>query len=286
MESLVEQTHNEWTIYVSDDGSTDTTLEILQRYRDRLGKQRVVIFRGPQKGFATNFLTLVQRQEVRGPFFAFCDQDDRWLPDRLELGLRWILTMAENLPALFCSRTRIIDTRGRTLGLSPDFRRQPDFKNALVQSLAGGNTMLFNSEARRLLQSTPLSPPLVSHDWWTYIIVTGCGGRVHFCSRPTVEYRQHGQNLVGSNLGLTDRAVRLGRLVRGTFREWTDRNLTLLCHMEHHLTSSGRHTLALFQGARRHWFIRRGQMLRESGVYRQTSIGSAGLFIAAAFNRL
>ncbi|EDK72391.1 glycosyl transferase, group 2 family protein [candidate division TM7 genomosp. GTL1] len=59
----------------------------------------------------------------------------------------------------------------------------------MVQNVAGGNTMVFNNAARRLLIAAGSDVDVVAHDWWVYIVVSACGGRVHYDSRPSLRYR-------------------------------------------------------------------------------------------------
>ena len=184
--------------------------------------------KGPHRGFAANFLSLLARQEIQSPYFAFCDQDDLWMPDRLELGVRWMRNIAPDTPALFCSRTELVDEHGERLGMSPEFRRRPCFENALVQSLAGGNTMLLNRRARDLLSMTRPTDRIVAHDWWAYIVISGCGGEIAYTAQPTIGYRQHGNNIIGSNASFFDRLRRVRKMLQGTLRAWTNDNLQAL----------------------------------------------------------
>lgn len=286
LESLIAQTHTHWTIYASDDGSTDATMDILESYRARLGDERMVIYQGPQRGFAANFLSLLHREDIRAAYFAFCDQDDHWAPQRLEAGLAWICERPSDRPALFCSRTQLIDSLGSPIGLSPLFKHPPCFENALVQCIAGGNTMLFNVATRDLLRQPPLSERIVSHDWWTYLLVTGCGGSVAYGAQPTVNYRQHRQNLMGSNSGLQERAVRVRKMLNGTFRGWVDANLHALTLFRDQLTPDNLTSLRLFEQARNSRLLGRLKLIRQSGVHRQSLVGNLGLTAAAILQRI
>ena len=79
LDSFTTQTHQDWTLWVSDDGSTDQTLEILRATQAEWGADRLKIVEGPRKGFARNFLSLACRAEIEAEYFAFSDQDDVWL---------------------------------------------------------------------------------------------------------------------------------------------------------------------------------------------------------------
>lgn len=286
LESLRAQTCQDWVIHASDDGSSDATPDILDDYQRLLGADRLQIHAGPRQGFAANFLSSIRRVQGQADYFAFCDQDDLWQPDKLERGLAWAAMHSPHLPLLYCSRTRLIDANGQTIGFSPLFRRAPSFANALVQSIAGGNTMLFNAATARLLSLTPDHVPIISHDWWTYIIVTGCGGRVNYDAHPAIDYRQHGNNLIGSNSSVRDRLVRLHRMLKGTFRHWNDVNLEAVSHFRQHLTYENQQILELFGSARRAPLYRKLSLISQSGVYRQTLPGNLGLVAASLMQRL
>lgn len=286
LDSLISQTHQNWVIFASDDGSSDATLAILSEYQLELGQDRLVIFPGPRKGFSANFLSLLKRPELEANYYAYCDQDDVWEADKLERGVRWCETIAPTQPALFCGRTRLIDEAGNPIGYSPLFPEPPSFRNALVQSIAGGNTMLFNEATRELLMKTREGDQIISHDWWTYLVVTGCGGIVHYESVPTIDYRQHGRNLIGSNSGFSDRVVRLKKLLAGTFKDWNDANLQAIRAIQGQLSNDSQRTLALFVQARQSTLPKRLLLISRSGVYRQTLLGNLGLTAAAILQRL
>ena len=84
LDSLESQTARHWKLYVSDDGSTDATLDIIQRYQSKWSADKIQYQLGPQKGFAQNFLSLACDPDIKADYFAFCDQDDVWLPEKIE----------------------------------------------------------------------------------------------------------------------------------------------------------------------------------------------------------
>ncbi len=286
LESIVKQTHPDWILYASDDGSSDRTLEILNSFRARLGADRVKIFEGPRQGFAKNFLSLIKNPVVQGDFYAFCDQDDIWYENKLARGLRYASSGKAGQPFLFCSRTRLIDASGRVIGFSPLFTKEPTFHNALVQSLAGANTMLLNGAARALLVSAPGDVHIVSHDWLAYILVSGCGGRVVYDREPSLDYRQHGANLIGSNISLGDRWRRIKKMYSGTFREWNDDNLRAIRGARKFFTYENRVVLCRFVLARKSRLLARIWLFKGAGLYRQTVLGNIGLVVAGSIRRL
>src|SRR6266481_5587339 len=175
---------------------------------------------------------------------------------------------------------------GRCYGFSPLFTRPPTFRNALVQNLGGGNTMVFNRAAKKILEAAAAFE-VVLHDWWVYQLVTAAGGVVHYDHQPALKYRQHPDNLIGSNLGWRARLFRIRMMLSGRFRDWNDTNIAALGRLPAHVIRPGnREILELFAKARSAPLLKRLDYLRQSGVYRQTSLGNLGLIAAAVLKRI
>lgn len=286
LDSIERQTHPKWELWVSDDGSEDDTHVILERYRARWGAQRMSIHNGPAEGFVCNFLSLTCKADIQADCYAYSDQDDIWEVDKLQRALDWLRSIPSDVPALYCSRTRLVDAENRDLGLSPLFSRPPSFGNALVQNIGGANTMVFNEAARRLLREAGENIEVVSHDSWAYMVVTGCGGRVMYDAYPSLRYRQHGSNAVGTNSTWAARRLRMSMLWRGHLRTWNERHLVALQRLQRRLTPESRETLELLAGARKRSLIPRLVYLKKSGIHRQTLMGNLGLLAAAIFKKI
>lgn len=286
LDSLARQKAVGVDLWISDDGSSDASIDLIRRVADSWTLGRVELVDGPRRGFAENFRSLIVRAEIKADFYAFCDQDDVWDEDKLAHATEWLKTQSDGLPALYCSRTRIIGANGEIVGQSPRFPRPPGFRNAIVQSIAGGNTMVMNHAAHDLVAEASRRTDFVSHDWWCYMIVSGAGGNVHYCSQPRIGYRQHDGNLVGENNTWRARMSRLRFLMRGRFKAWNDRNLSGLAACSDLLTDDARRTLELFMMSREGRLSARLLSLWRSGVYRQTTLGGWGLCLACIARRL
>lgn len=285
LESIARQTHTNWFLVASDDGSTDATKDILKQFSEK-HRQTTIIRNGPGRGVCANFLSLTIAPTIAADYFAFCDQDDIWHADKLQRALTWFATVPDNVPAVYCGRTELISIDGRSFGLSPLFTRPPAFRNALVQSLGGGNTMVFNRAAKNVLEAAGVIDAVL-HDWWVYQLVSAAGGRIHYEREPVLKYRQHSENLIGSNQGWRARFVRLRMMLRGRFRDWNTTNISALRRLPSHLiTPENRETLELFAKARSASLLKRLCYLRRSGVYRQTLLGDFGLLVAAILKKL
>lgn len=286
LDSIANQSHANWAISVSDDGSTDATRSVLHGFQGDFGQHRLNITSGPAVGSAANFISLVCSPKITADYYAFADQDDVWERDKLTRSLAWLQAVPSEVPALYCSRTQYIGENGSFLGFSKLFERTPTFRNAVIQSIAGGNTMVFNQSARELFAKTPPDVKVVAHDWWSYMLITGCGGRVFYDPVPTVRYRQHGNNIVGQNTTVGARISRAKALMTGRFKSWNEINLHALNRMRPYLTSDSQMALDTFIRSRKKILPARLLGLWRSGIYRQTSIDNIGLFLAATLNKL
>ncbi|TPK76379.1 glycosyltransferase family 2 protein [Mesorhizobium sp. B2-4-15] len=286
VQSLLAQSHPLIDLWISDDGSNDGTIAIIEAWKPRWTKGRLTLVDGPRQGFAANFRSMLLDQRIDADCYAFSDQDDVWEPDRLETAIRWVQAFDAGIPLMFCSRTSTMTETGSLVGYSPLFQQPPSFRNALVQSIAGGNTILLNRAARDLLAGASARTGFVSHDWWAYLIVTGAGGIVRYDPRPLVRYRQHAANLVGANVSWPARISRLGRLFKGEFAGWTDLNLAGLALNREILTKDAAACLDLFANGRQGSLFQRLGALRKSGVYRQTLAGTLGLYLAFVLGRI
>ncbi len=286
LDSFAVQSHDNWEVWASDDGSQDDTQAILKAYQQKWPNGRLSIHFGPEEGFVANFLSLTCKAGIDADYYAYSDQDDVWESDHLARALDYLKTVPSEIPAIYSSRTTYISKDGTFQGFSTLFTKQPSFPNALVQSIAGANTMVFNRAARLLLAKTPPKLSVVSHDWWAYMLVSGCGGRVFYDPSPGVRYRQHDSNTVGQNVTILAKIVRVKALLVGRFKSWNCINLNALYEMTPYLTEENRRILALFIKARSGSTFSRICNLYRSGVYRQTFIGNFGLFIAALLRKL
>lgn len=285
MESFFAQTHRDWELWVSDDGSTDRTLSIVEDFQRERGAP-IHVVAGPRKGFIRNFLALACNPAISADFYSFADQDDIWHTDKLERALAWLQSQPADVPALYCSRTHIVDESGGSVGESPLFARRPSFSNALVQSIGGGNTIVMNDTARRVLLAAGSDVTVASHDWWAYMVIAGAGGHIRYDPLPPIDYRQHGSNLVGSNSGWRARIRRLRMLTRSQFRSWNTQNLDALKSIEHLLTGENIKTLEQFKQIRRQGFPKRLWTLYKSGLHRQTFLGNIGLVAAVVLRQV
>ncbi len=285
LDSFESQSHQNWILVVSDDGSTDATIDILKQYRAKWPAGRLIIRFGPKKGFSINFLSLISDTNISADFFAFSDQDDVWLPEKLTRALSFIGSISPEIPAVYGARTKLISEEGMPIGLSPLFPLKPSFENALVQSIAGGNTMVINSAARQAVCIDP-KYQIISHDWWIYLVVTGIGGVFIYDSKPTIYYRQHQANLIGGKNGFLSKFKRLNSLLAGNLRSWIESRNHALNSISHRLTPKNKKTFIKFCDYRKKSFFTRFWGIKRLGIHRQNQAENFIFFLAVLVKKV
>ncbi|MDM3282116.1 MULTISPECIES: glycosyltransferase family 2 protein [Citrobacter] len=282
IDSIRAQTHNNWVIYISDDGSTDSTRKIIEDCISEIGAERCKLIEGPRKGFAWNFINGIKLIPKKYRYYAFCDQDDIWLNNKIEKSIAALSCIIEKIPAVYCSATLLVDENENYIGPSSKITKPLSFKNSLIQCVAGGNTMLFNLPAKKLIDRTPEDKIIPSHDWWIYILITACDGKFIYDPIPTLKYRQHYNNLVGENRTLSAKFKRVRILFNGEFKKSVDANLILLNDMHEILSPENKITVQRFIFLRTENFLSRIKQTIKLRLYRQSNIESL-LFAVALF---
>ena len=287
LNSFEKQSYSDWSLWASDDGSSDDTVKIIRGFAKKIGNERVHLINGPKRGFAANFLSLVRNPDIEADGYAYSDQDDIWISDKLELATQFLASVSNGIPALYCSRTLYVNKNNRALKKSKLFSRPAIFSNALVQNIASGNTMVFNSAARDLFAQLDVNINVELHDWLTYILISGAGGQVYFDAKPSVRYRQHGQNIIGMNSGFKASLYRLYMLLyKGRYRTWNDLHIQALSNIEGLLTPHNKLIFDGFVKARQLKSFAKVAALKRVGVFRQTLFGNLGFYLAALMNKV
>ena len=286
IESIRWQSYKNLEIIITDDRSDQHQLEYLDTIIAEIDCPIVVKLREKNVGYARNFLDAVSSVDNDCAYYAFSDQDDIWKPEKLQRAVSVLSKLPQCEPALYCSRTEIISEDGHSMGTSPVFSKKPSFANALVQSIGGGNTMVFNKSAKQLIVQASLDVDVISHDWWVYQIVSGAGGHVYYDASAYLKYRQHQSNLMGANNSWTARFIRLKLLFEGRFRMWNDVQLKALSAKAHLLSEDNQKRLEFFKAAREQSVIYRILGCKRSGIHRQTMLDNIGLMVGVLLNKI
>ena len=202
LNSLFSQTYNEFVLFVRDDGSTDSTVSIIKSFRNKY--KNIVFFEDSLEniGACKSYLWLLQN--VEADYYMFCDQDDVWVNNKIELSIN----------ALKCEEIRsdklaiIVHTdlivTDKKLNVISNSLWDNDNTNPLritrkylfLVNYLTGCTMLINKKARDI--SITSNETAIMHDFWVGICVEASNGVILSLSTPTVFYRQHERNVIGS----------------------------------------------------------------------------------------
>lgn len=236
IESILNQRNVDINLLVRDDGSTDQTLTILKKYQE---KGALEFYTGKNLGPQRSFLHLLQNAP-QCDYYAFADQDDVWLEDKLYSGISQ-LENAKGKPALYFSQTQLTDENLRPI---PSIIIHPKltFGEMLVYKFIGGCTMILNHPLRKVIGTfIPVNMPM--HDLWVYSIALAADAHVVFDPNSHILYRQHGNNTIGQGQGFiyewtlrlkrfatkkNDRYSQAQELANGYLSIMSEKNATLL----------------------------------------------------------
>jgi rhamnosyltransferase len=205
IESIRQQTFRDWTLLVRDDGSSDSTLEIVEGFARADSRIRLLPDRRGNLGPPASFGALLEHAlERQAAYVAISDQDDVWRPDKLERQLDLLRAHEASVgmghPALVHSDLTVVDSDLRPIHASY-FRYQrlehvtaDPLRRLLLQNFVTGCTAMLN---RALLRLAVPVPSVVMHDWWLAQCAAALGS-ILFLPTSTVLYRQHGANAIGS----------------------------------------------------------------------------------------
>ncbi|MCL7939243.1 glycosyltransferase family 2 protein [Halomonas sp. ATCH28] len=202
LESLLAQTHRPIRVLVHDDGSDDSTVSILKKYSDFYPDVFFVIQdENVRLGVLKNFEFLMNYSSA--DYIMFCDQDDVWMPEKIQEMLKTIKETELNFPQkpiLIHCDLEVVDN---SLGcISPSFfsyqrlPRHATLPRQLIQNNVTGCAAILNRRAIEL--SLPMADAAVMHDWWISCCILRNDGIVQFLPEPLVKYRQHSQNAIGA----------------------------------------------------------------------------------------
>lgn len=190
--SVLPQLAPDDEMIISDDGSTDDTLALVLSFSD----DRIIVEKGPCRGSAPlNFENALRY--AKGDYIFFCDQDDVWLPEKIAAGVKALKRIeADGIPSLYFCNTNLVDAEGHFIqkGLNDTLKLTKG--NSLIESFGAGCTMCFNKPLHHLLLSH-LTEGKVYHDRWAYLTAMFLG-RVVYDPTAYINYRQHGNNTVGT----------------------------------------------------------------------------------------
>ncbi len=215
VDSVLQQQGVEVVLYVRDDGSTDTTLSLLQRYKAANSNVVLLDTIPYQLKAAKNFMSMVRDMDLsRIDYMAYCDQDDIWLPHKLSAAIQAI---RKNKADCYASNLLMGDADAKLGNRKPLAKRLLSYVfnykantqqlyDHYLEAASAGCTLVVNKTAAQYLQKmfTELFdriPERASHDWSTYAITRLNGFKWYIDRHSYIIYRQHAENAYGANLG-------------------------------------------------------------------------------------
>lgn len=204
LESVLAQDYPNIRLILSDDGSTDGTIQILEEYA-AAHPEKITHYRATGRfGSAQRHFLHLLTEFHDAPYIMFCDQDDVWHKDKVRVTLCKMqqLERGENIPAMVHTDLRVVDEK--LMEISPSFWKHSNLDGSrlalnqlLVQNVVTGCTMMINRSLAELVCRSVPDRGILMHDWWIGLLASACG-RTGFLPVPTVDYRQHGNNAVGA----------------------------------------------------------------------------------------
>jgi rhamnosyltransferase len=206
LESLRRQTQESWRLLIRDDGSADGTVGLLSAFAR--ANPNVAIVREPagRLGVRDSFFALLGKSTA--PYFMFCDQDDVWLPGKIAETLNPLRTAPADEPSAAFTDLRVVDADAAPVAESfMAFQRinlleALQWPRLLTQNAVVGCTLMGNAALRKKALEPPAAnrDAALMHDGWLALIARSMGQLIYL-DRPTVLYRQHGGNVLGSKRG-------------------------------------------------------------------------------------
>ena len=198
IDSILNQTHTEFRLLISDDGSTDGTIEILKEYKEKDARIDV-FFQENNLGVVKNFEFLLEKVEAK--YYMFSDQDDIWKETKIEKSLNKIEegfdlvysdleVVDENLNVTYSSYWKL-------KGIYNKIKKYNNFESLYLNNFITGCTMISKKELINSFMPLPNTSKFVLHDYWISLIISQ-NGKIAYIEEPLIKYRQHKNNKVGS----------------------------------------------------------------------------------------
>ena len=190
IESLINQTYKNIEILIRDDGSKDRTVEIIKKFATE--NKNIDLKEGKNIGFINSFFELLKMADNDADYFAYCDQDDVWMEDKIERAVNFMEKADNTKPVLYFSNSDYYDGNMNFLKTA-EKNKVYNFRNSLVECVTQGMTMVVNKKTKEIIaENRPQN--CLYHDWWTYMICSGFG-EIIYDNKSLVKYRRHNKSV-------------------------------------------------------------------------------------------
>jgi glycosyltransferase involved in cell wall biosynthesis len=206
VKSIQDQTFENWQLLIRDDGSSDSTADIIRNFSNSDPRIKIIHRQGENIGVIKNFECLLKTaQNNNDEYIAFCDQDDFWKPEKLQKQFLEMKKMearyGQNMPILLFTDLQVTNSNLEIQNSS--FMNFQGISNAenislghlLKQNIVVGNTIMINKALLEI--ALPFPENIHMHDWWLALCAASFG-IIKYLPCQTVLYRLHEKNQVGA----------------------------------------------------------------------------------------
>ncbi|HEM3690490.1 TPA: glycosyltransferase family 2 protein [Streptococcus suis] len=195
--SIQEQSYTDWTLFIRDDGSSDNTKEILKDFERQDSRIHLIDNdKSDNLGVIKSFHKLVNHD--RADYYFFSDQDDVWLPNKLELSLKEAQNYLADLPLMVYMDLKVVnqdlEIMTESMVKSQSHHANTELVQELTENTVTGGVAMINHALAEMWQETD---DILMHDWYLALLASAFGNLV-FIDQPGELYRQHSDNVLGA----------------------------------------------------------------------------------------
>ncbi|MDG3180837.1 glycosyltransferase family 2 protein [Streptococcus suis] len=195
--SIQDQSYTDWTLFIRDDGSSDNTKEILKNFERQDSRIHLIDSdKSDNLGVIKSFHKLVNHD--RADYYFFSDQDDVWLPNKLELSLKEAQNYLADLPLMVYMDLKVVnqdlEIMTESMVKSQSHHANTELVQELTENTVTGGVAMINHTLAEMWQETD---DILMHDWYLALLASAFGNLV-FIDQPGELYRQHSDNVLGA----------------------------------------------------------------------------------------
>lgn len=277
---LNQKTEHDIHLYIRDDYSSDSTPDILKEYKEKYSNIEIEL--GENVGVNRSFLGMLKCVNSYD-YYAFCDQDDIWMENKVQSAIEHIKQLNQQKPCLYASCSLLVDNDMNELGLTQLNRKGLKFNNILIQNLMPGHTQVFNQKLVDMIAEKDLDYDRINvHDFWLALLAITFGETI-FENKPYTYYRQHNDNELGYAHGIHGWIMqRIKRVLNKAARKITMQDAYFYELYKDELTIEQRKEIEGLLFSQRNFFTRISYLLKAK-VYRQRNFETMLFYILYLF---
>jgi Glycosyltransferases involved in cell wall biogenesis len=231
LDSIINQSCNDFTLYIRDDGATDSSLSIMRDYSKRFDN---IVLIDDFNNLGSKYSFLYMMCMIESDYYMFCDQDDVWKTDKVKISLNSLKKMERNYPdtpLIIHTDLEIVDGNLNTIAKSywKHLKIPVDMPHTFEMMChfndVTGCAMAFNKSARNLYfkYKDVLLPKHVYHDLLISLLTVKYGGLIIPVHQSTILFRRHGQNEtdpLANDRSILERPLRIFIFTREQFKRY------------------------------------------------------------------